>query len=42
MLTHGMNLMHLQELMGHVSVESTKIYEEFVNKPKILKGYNNY
>ncbi|ADO82315.1 tyrosine-type recombinase/integrase [Ilyobacter polytropus] len=42
MLTHGMGLMHLQELMGHVSVESTKIYEEFVNKPKILKGYNNY
>lgn len=42
MLSNGMKLIYLQELMGHVSIESTKLYEEFINRPKILKGYNNY
>jgi len=41
MLEHGMNILYLQELMGHVSIESTRVYEEMVGKPKILKGYRN-
>lgn len=39
MLEHGMNILYLQELMGHVSIESTRVYEEMVGRPKILKGY---
>lgn len=41
MLEHGMNILYLQELMGHVSIESTRVYEEMVGKPKILKGYGS-
>ena len=41
MLEHGMNILYLQELMGHVSIESTRVYEEMVGKPKIIKGYGN-
>jgi integrase/recombinase XerD len=29
MLQHGMNLHYLQELMGHTSIESTKLYLEY-------------
>lgn len=39
MVQHQMDILYLQELMGHVSIESTKIYEEMVGRPKILKGY---
>jgi len=41
MMEHGMDILYLQELMGHVSIESTRVYEEMVGKPKILKGYGN-
>lgn len=39
MVQHEMDILYLQELMGHVSIESTRIYEEMVGRPKILKGY---
>lgn len=42
MMEHGMEILYLQELMGHVSIESTRVYEEMVGKPKILKGYGNW
>ena len=39
MVQHEMDILYLQELMGHVSIESTRIYEDMVGRPKILKGY---
>lgn len=30
MLSHGMDILYLKELMGHVTLESTKIYQELI------------
>lgn len=30
MLSHGMDILHLKELMGHVTLESTKVYQELI------------
>lgn len=35
MLKHGMDIYYLQELMGHISIESTKIYTEYDENLKI-------
>ena len=35
MLRHGMDIYYLQELMGHTSIESTKIYTEYDENLKI-------
>ncbi len=31
MLSHGMDILYLKELMGHVTLESTKVYQSLVN-----------
>lgn len=38
MLSHGMNINYLKELMGHTNIETTKIYQEIIKKPTILKS----
>lgn len=38
MLSHGMNINYLKELMGHLNIETTKIYQEIIKKPTILKS----
>lgn len=30
MLSHGMDILYLKELMGHVTLESTKVYQELI------------
>lgn len=40
MLSHGMNINFLQQLMGHKNIETTKIYQELIKKPTILKNLN--
>ncbi|NME36147.1 tyrosine-type recombinase/integrase [Fusobacterium sp. FSA-380-WT-3A] len=40
MLSHGMNIYHLKKLMGHLNIETTKIYQELIKKPIILKSLN--
>ena len=40
MLSHGMNIYYLKKLMGHLSIETTKIYQELIKKPVILKSLN--
>lgn len=40
MLSHGMNINYLKELMGHSNIETTKIYQEIIKKPTILKSLN--
>lgn len=40
MLSHGMNINYLKELMGHSNIETTKIYQEIIKKPTILKTLN--
>lgn len=34
MLEHGMTLLELKELLGHVNLESTRVYEDALNKKK--------
>lgn len=43
MLEHGMNLHYLQELMGHSSIESTKIYLDYNIQEELIedKAYYN-
>lgn len=38
MLSHGMNIFFLKELMGHRNIETTKIYQELIKKPTILRN----
>ena len=38
MLSHGMNINYLKELMGHTNIETTKVYQEIIKKPTILKS----
>ena len=40
MLSHGMNLIYLKKLMGHLNIETTKIYQELIKKPIVLKDLN--
>lgn len=40
MLSHGMNIFFLKELMGHRNIETTKIYQELIKKPTILRNFN--
>lgn len=40
MLSHGMNIFFLKELMGHRNIETTKIYQELIKKPTILRNLN--
>ncbi len=40
MLSHGMNIHYLKKLMGHLNVETTKIYQELIKKPMVLKNLN--
>lgn len=42
MLSHGMNLVYLKKLMGHLNIETTKIYQELIKKPIVLKNLNIY
>lgn len=42
MLEHGMNLHYLQELMGHSSIESTKIYLEYNIQDEFIEGKSYY
>lgn len=42
MLRHGMNLHYLQELMGHTSIESTKLYLEYDIQEEIIEGKSYY
>lgn len=39
MLLHGMNFLYLKELMGHSSIESTKIYQTMIKKPLVIKSF---
>ncbi|MGL4308706.1 tyrosine-type recombinase/integrase [Cetobacterium sp. SF1] len=36
MLMNGMKFLYLKELMGHSSIESTKVYQELVKKPRVI------
>lgn len=38
MISHGMNLTFLKELLGHTNIETTKMYQEIIKKPTILKS----
>lgn len=40
MLSHGMDINYLKELMGHRNLETTKIYQELIKKPTVLKNLN--
>lgn len=40
MLSHGLNIYYLKKLMGHSNIETTKIYQELIKKPIILKSLN--
>lgn len=40
MLSHGMNINYLKELMGHKNIETTKMYQELLKKPTVLKNLN--
>lgn len=42
MLQHGMNLHYLQELMGHTSIESTKLYLEYDIQDVIVEDKSYY
>ncbi len=42
MIKHGMNLHYLQELMGHTSMESTKMYLEYDIQDYIVEGKTYY
>lgn len=35
MLRHGMDILFLKELMGHVTIDSTKVYENMINDPSV-------
>lgn len=35
MLRHGMDILFLKELMGHVTIDSTKVYEDMINDPSV-------
>lgn len=38
MLLHGMDIILLKYLMGHTNIETTKVYQEIIKKPTIVKG----
>lgn len=38
MLSHGMDIFFLKELLGHINIETTKMYQEIIKKPTILKS----
>ena len=38
MLSHGMDIFFLKELLGHLNIETTKMYQEIIKKPTILKS----
>lgn len=40
MLSHGMNINYLKELMGHKNIETTKLYQELIKKPTVFKSLN--
>lgn len=40
MLSHGMNIFYLKKLMGHLNIETTKIYQDLIKKPFVLKSLN--
>lgn len=40
MLSHGMNINYLKELMGHKNLETTKLYQELIKKPTVFKSLN--
>lgn len=42
MVQHGMNLHYLQELMGHTSMESTKVYLEYDVMEETIEGKSYY
>lgn len=35
MLKHGMDILYLKELMGHSTIDSTRVYENMVNDPTV-------
>lgn len=39
MLLHGMDINLLKELMGHSTIESTKVYQETIKKPRVIKSF---
>lgn len=39
MLLHGMNINFVKELMGHSTIESTKIYQEAIKKPIVINNF---
>ncbi|WP_300394426.1 tyrosine-type recombinase/integrase [Fusobacterium sp.] len=38
MISHGMDIFFLKELLGHINIETTKMYQEIIKKPTILKS----
>ena len=38
MISHGMDIFFLKELLGHTNIETTKMYQEIIKKPTILKS----
>lgn len=38
MLTHNMDIFLLKELLGHSNIETTKVYQELIKKPVVLKS----
>ena len=40
-IRHGMNLFHVQNLLGHSSLTMTRIYAEQVNSEDAIKAYKS-